>query len=39
MNFAAIPMGTSVFLDANVFVYSDTGDPTFGDACTDLFTH
>ena len=36
MNFTAIPTGTSVFLDANVFVYSYVGDPTFGDACTDL---
>jgi predicted nucleic acid-binding protein len=36
MNFAAIPTGTSLFLDANVLVYSYTGDPTFGAACTDL---
>jgi hypothetical protein len=36
MNFAAIPKGTSLFLDANVLVYSCAGDPTFGAACTDL---
>ena len=36
MNFAAIPAGTSVFLDANVFVYSYTNEPSFGPACTDL---
>jgi predicted nucleic acid-binding protein len=36
MNFADLPGGTSVFLDTNVFVYSYGGDPTFGEACTDL---
>lgn len=36
MNFAAIPAGTLVFLDTNVFVYSYAGDPTYGPACTDL---
>ncbi|MEX1095181.1 MAG: PIN domain-containing protein [Planctomycetales bacterium] len=36
MNFAAIPYGASVFLDANVFVYSLTDDATFGDPCTEL---
>jgi predicted nucleic acid-binding protein len=36
MNFAAIPAGTSVFVDANVFVYSYAGDPIYGNACTDL---
>lgn len=36
MNFGAIPAGTLVFLDANIFVYSYAGDPTFGPACTDL---
>ena len=36
MNFISIPSGTSVFLDANVFVYSYADDPTFGNACTDL---
>jgi len=36
MTFASIPSGASVFLDANVFVYSYAADPTYGDACTDL---
>jgi len=36
MNFTALATGTSVFLDANVFVYSYGGDPKLGDACTDL---
>jgi predicted nucleic acid-binding protein len=36
MTFAAIPTGISVFLDANVFVYSYSGDATFGAASTDL---
>jgi predicted nucleic acid-binding protein len=36
MNFAAIPAGASVYLDANVFVYSYSDDPNFGPACTDL---
>ena len=36
MNFTSIPTGTSVFLDANVLIYSCADDPTFGDACTDL---
>ena len=30
MNFAAIPLGESVFLDANVFVYDFGPDPSFG---------
>jgi len=36
MNLASVPIGTSVFVDANVFVYSYADDPTFGDACTDF---
>jgi predicted nucleic acid-binding protein len=36
MIFASIPAGTSVFVDANVFVYSCFEDPGFGAACTDL---
>jgi len=36
MNFAALPAGTSVFLDANVFVYSYTNEPSLGPASTDL---
>ena len=36
MNFFSIPSATSVFMDANVFVYSYADDPTFGDPCTDL---
>ena len=39
MTFADIPSGTSVFLDANVFVYAYGADPTFGGACTDLLEH
>jgi predicted nucleic acid-binding protein len=30
MNFAAIPAGASVFVDANVFVYNFAPDPSFG---------
>lgn len=36
MTFASIPSGTSVFVDANVLVYSYGADPTYGGACTDL---
>ncbi|MBI3821755.1 MAG: type II toxin-antitoxin system VapC family toxin [Planctomycetes bacterium] len=36
MNFTAIPSGTSLFLDANVFIYAYADDPAFGSACTDL---
>lgn len=36
MNFASLPAGAIVFLDANVFVYAYAGDPSFGSACTDL---
>ena len=36
MNFTSIPAGSSLFIDANVFVYSWTQDPNFGVACTDL---
>jgi predicted nucleic acid-binding protein len=30
MNFAAIPAGQSVFVDANIFVYNFGPDPSFG---------
>jgi predicted nucleic acid-binding protein len=33
MNFAAIPMGASVFVDANTFVYHFTPHPVFRAAC------
>jgi predicted nucleic acid-binding protein len=36
MNFADIPSGDSVFLDANVFVYAFADEPTFGDPCVEL---
>ena len=36
MNFTSISTGTSVFVDANVFVYSCAQDPTFGDACSEI---
>jgi predicted nucleic acid-binding protein len=36
MNFAALLAGTSVFLDANVIVYSYADEPSFGPPCTDL---
>ncbi len=36
MNFAAIPSGESVFLDANVFVYAFADDPKLGDPCVEL---
>ena len=36
MNFAAIPSGASVFVDANVLVYHFSGEATFGPPCTDL---
>jgi predicted nucleic acid-binding protein len=36
MTFADIPAGSSVFIDANVFVYHFVSDPAFGPACRDL---
>ena len=36
MNFADLPAGASVFLDANVFVYHFTQHPQFGAPCTEL---
>src|SRR5207247_2559815 len=36
MTFADIPVGESIFLDANVLTYHFTNDPIFGSACTDL---
>ena len=36
MTFADIPTGSSVFIDANVFVYHFVSDPAFGPPCRDL---
>lgn len=36
MNFADIPSGTSVFVDANVFVYDFAPDPQYGPPCREL---
>lgn len=36
MRFADIPAGSSVFLDANVFIYDFGPHPQFGAACRDL---
>ncbi len=36
MNFSDIPSGTSVFVDANVFVYDFAPDPQFGIPCREL---
>jgi predicted nucleic acid-binding protein len=36
MTFASIPAGTTVFVDANVFVYAFAADPVLGILCTDL---
>jgi hypothetical protein len=36
MTFAQIPVGTTVFLDANSLVYHFTNDPKYGLACTQL---
>lgn len=33
MTFDSIPDGSAIFLDANLFIYSFTADPTFGPAC------
>jgi predicted nucleic acid-binding protein len=37
MTFPDIPIGSAVFLDANVFVYHFVPDPQFGPACRQLF--
>jgi hypothetical protein len=36
MTFASIPAGTTIFVDANVFVYAFAADPVLGIPCTDL---
>ena len=36
MIFADIPLGASVFLDANTLIYHFTMDPDLGPACTEL---
>src|SRR5258706_3928559 len=36
MSFAALPSGTTVFLDANTWVYHFTAQPQFGANCTGL---
>jgi predicted nucleic acid-binding protein len=36
MNFGGIPAGSSVFVDANVFVYAFSSDPQIGQACREL---
>ena len=36
MNFADIPSGASVFVDANVFVYDFAPDPQYGPPCREL---
>lgn len=39
MTFAQIPGNALVFIDANIFVYHFTPDPTFGPECQLLFDH
>jgi predicted nucleic acid-binding protein len=36
MTFSALPVGASVFLDANVLLFHFTADPKSGATCTDL---
>jgi predicted nucleic acid-binding protein len=36
MNFASIPTGEALFLDANVLIYHFTSDPKYGTVCTQL---
>lgn len=36
MNFSDIPLGASVFVDANVLIYCFSSDPTFGSASLEL---
>jgi predicted nucleic acid-binding protein len=36
MKFSGIPSGTSVFVDANVFIYDFAPDPLFGIPCREL---
>jgi predicted nucleic acid-binding protein len=38
MTFASLPLGASIFLDANTLVYHFQPHPTFGAACTQLMT-
>jgi hypothetical protein len=37
MTFADIPAGSTVFVDANTFVYYFQPHPVFGPACQQLF--
>jgi predicted nucleic acid-binding protein len=36
MNFANVPRGSQVFIDANTFVYHASADPNHGSACKQL---
>jgi predicted nucleic acid-binding protein len=36
MNFAQIPAGASLFIDANTFIYHFSGHGNYGQACTNL---
>ncbi len=36
MNFASVPSGSSIYLDANVFIYDFGPDPQYGLACRSL---
>ena len=36
MNLSSIPSGSSVFIDANVFIYAFAPEPKFGPLCTQL---
>ncbi len=36
MTFASIPVGSAIFLDANILVYHLTAHPVLGSACTNL---
>jgi predicted nucleic acid-binding protein len=36
LKLSQLPDGESIFLDANIFLYSAFGHPTFGGACKDL---
>jgi hypothetical protein len=37
MKFDAIPIGSAIFVDANLFVYYFEPHPVFGPACQRLF--
>ncbi len=36
MTFTCIPLGATIFLDANTLIYHFTNDPKYGAACTQL---